>query len=760
MEAFALWLFKSVVWITGFTLVFFLFLRNERFFILNRIFLLTGILTAFIFPFISVHYTVELLAVRGYQIDGAVAVAAQQAEESKPPFIKMASLVLYFSGLLFVFIRLIRQTVLVLKTIRSAETVSIQPVILLKTTESTPAFSFFSRVFVNPSVTDLEVREIVNHELVHIRQRHWFDLVLTELLCMLQWFNPLVWIYGRLIRQNHEYLADEGALQRSSDPAVYKATLLNQIVGAPIVSLANSFNYSVNKKRFYMMKNLITSPYRKLKILFILPVFAIVLYSFAEPDYKYIINDENSEIIEPVLISQVKEVKGTVVQETGKKPLAGATIVVRGTTQGTVADDKGTFTLTGVPDDGMLVVSYVGYKLKVIRPDFSAAMTIQMVRDTVKVHSSNISAPPPPPPPPHGSKFTVRTVSGIPPLYVLNGEVLSASEAALVNPETIESISVLKDKSATTLYGEKGKDGVIIITSKKRIEGLPMNYDLTTINKDPLYVINGKIASKHEADALNPMEISSVNVIKGQPSIDKYGDKAKDGVIEITVKKPGSPLIIIEGVESKAGANDIDPDNIESMTVLKDETAVARYGEKGKNGVIEIKTKNNPVVVEGYPIEVKEGGGKTIVVEGYPIDVKSAGSADAIASSNDKRSGMDEIVVVGYASNQKKENDQYVVTEEMPAFPGGHDAMKAWIISNLKYPAGAVKEGITGKVDVIFTVTSEGKVKNVKASKSIHPFLDTEAVRLIKNMPNWKPGSQAGRKVDVRMMVPVDFKLN
>ena len=104
---------------------------------------------------------------------------------------------------------------------------------------------------------------------------------------MLQWFNPVIWIYIRFIRQNHEYLADEVALQRTSDPAIYKATLLNQIVGAPVVSLANSFNYSINKKRFYMMKNIISSPYRKMKILFILPVFAIVLYSFAEPEYRY-----------------------------------------------------------------------------------------------------------------------------------------------------------------------------------------------------------------------------------------------------------------------------------------------------------------------------------------------------------------------------------------------------------------------------------------------------------------------------------------
>ena len=188
---------------------------------------------------------------------------------------------------------IIKQGNPVLRSIKKSEIISFDPVKLIKTPDYTSSFSFFSYVFVNPSITDVETKEIVNHELVHIRQKHWVDLVLVELLCILQWFNPLVWIYVRFIRQNHEYLADEEALQRTSDPAIYRATLLNQLVGAPVVSLANSFNYSLNKKRFNMMKNIISSPYRKMKILLILPVFAIVFYAFAKPDYRYKYADES-----------------------------------------------------------------------------------------------------------------------------------------------------------------------------------------------------------------------------------------------------------------------------------------------------------------------------------------------------------------------------------------------------------------------------------------------------------------------------------
>ncbi len=752
MEAFAIWLLKSMVWLTGFTLVFILFLRNERFFVWNRIYLVAGILTSLIFPFISVHYTVELVSTGGFQAGDAVAFTPQDSRNTGIPILETGLFALYFSGVLFVIIRLIRQTGKVLKTVKSAETISVIPVKLMKTTDNTPAFSFFSLVFVNPSVTDIETREILNHELVHIRQKHWFDLVLVELLCTVQWFNPLVWIYVRLMRQNHEYLADEGALQRSSDPAIYKATLLNQIVGAPIVSLANSFNYSVNKKRFQMMKNIITSPYRKLKILLILPVFAFVLYSFAKPDYKYVYSAEKPIGNEIVPNDQSQTVKGTVVQEKGNKPLAGATILVRGATLGTVADDKGTFSLTGVPDDGMLVVSYVGYKSKVVKPDFKSTMTIQMVRDTVKFQNSKIPPPPPPPPAPKdmisytrpapSGGVAIRSANGVTPLYIVDGKEISSAELALIDPQTIESIDVLKDKSATAIYGKKGSEGVIVITGKKRIEGRPLNSGDILGNNYPLYIIDGKTSTKTAADAIDPGNISSVNVIKGEPASVKYGEKGKEGVIEIITLNSVSPLIIIDGVESKVGVNDINPNTIESVTVLKDESATAVYGEKGKNGVILVKTKNAPIVVKGYAIDQKT------------VNEQAA----MIAPADQRKSNLEPIVVTGYALDPNKPEEAAVI-ESMPEFPGGEKAMVAWIVSNIKYPAEAFKRKITGKVFVDFMVSKTGKVKNVVVSKPGNSLLDAEAKRVIGSMPDWKPGMQTGRKVEVQMMVPVEFKL-
>jgi protein TonB len=85
--------------------------------------------------------------------------------------------------------------------------------------------------------------------------------------------------------------------------------------------------------------------------------------------------------------------------------------------------------------------------------------------------------------------------------------------------------------------------------------------------------------------------------------------------------------------------------------------------------------------------------------------------------------------------------------------------MVTWITSNLKYPGKAVKDKLEGNIPVNFLVTSKGKVSDVKVLNSVNPLLDKEAERVIRSMPDWKPGLQDGKPVDVQMQVTVYFKL-
>jgi len=304
MEALALYLFRSSVWLTGFALVYALFLRNERFFTLNRIYLVSGILVSIIFPLFTWHYTVLLPFIPSIEVSEPQMQGIVVPEQSFNP----ESLLLYgyLAGILFLVFRILRQTLPVFSIIKKSETHPYRSVRLIRTDAYPASFSFFSFVFVNPSIDEIETNEIVNHELEHIRQQHWIDLLLFEILRTMQWFNPVSWLYGHLIRQNHEYQADEHALQHSSNPAIYRAALLNQMFGGPVISLANSFNYSLNKKRFNMMKHTIKSPLRKLKLLLVLPLMAGVFYAFATPEYKFQQAKENSRQDDVLTIQDAK----------------------------------------------------------------------------------------------------------------------------------------------------------------------------------------------------------------------------------------------------------------------------------------------------------------------------------------------------------------------------------------------------------------------------------------------------------------------
>lgn len=299
MEAFATYLLKSAIWLSGFTLVYFLFLRNERFFMLKRIYLISGILISFLFPLFTIHYQVVVpaptIAPSDVMHSGTQAVTGtlQAGTESSINY-RLILLSLYLSGVLFLAFRLIMQIGSLYKTINRATINNRGEAKLIRTSEFSSSFSFINYVFINPSVSETEVEEIMNHEIVHVKQKHWFDLLLVEMVRLFQWVNPFAWIYTGFIRLNHEYLADEVALQRTSNPAIYKAALVNQLFSSPVISLSNTFNYSLNKKRFDMMKKIISSPYRKLKVLFVLPVFAIIFYAFATPEYHYTAPADNT----------------------------------------------------------------------------------------------------------------------------------------------------------------------------------------------------------------------------------------------------------------------------------------------------------------------------------------------------------------------------------------------------------------------------------------------------------------------------------
>ena len=103
--------------------------------------------------------------------------------------------------------------------------------------------------------------------------------------------------------------------------------------------------------------------------------------------------------------------------------------------------------------------------------------------------------------------------------------------------------------------------------------------------------------------------------------------------------------------------------------------------------------------------------------------------------------------------------EPYTVVEEMPEFPGGNDALFAYVGKELKYPEQAIEDGIEGAVVVTFVVEADGKITGVKVIRGIGGGCDEEAVRVVRGMPNWKPGKMGGKAVRVKYNLPIRYKL-
>ena len=101
----------------------------------------------------------------------------------------------------------------------------------------------------------------------------------------------------------------------------------------------------------------------------------------------------------------------------------------------------------------------------------------------------------------------------------------------------------------------------------------------------------------------------------------------------------------------------------------------------------------------------------------------------------------------------------YDQVEQMPEFPGGMPAMIEFLQTNLKYPEDAIKQQVGGRVMVMFVVETDGTLSNVRVARNVFPSLDSEAVRVVKTMPKWKPGKEKGRPVRVNFTLPVVFSL-
>jgi len=284
MNDLILYLFEVSISLALFYSLYWIFLKKETFFAINRFFLISSVLFSFIVPFINASFLNISSPIVSRQFIEKAYISSQTAStQSHTLGIAGILWLIYFFGaglffLLFMY-KLLKLFALIKKT--GIQRFNGVKVVFMK--KDLAPFSFFNIIFVNKSNTsDDDFQSIISHEMIHIRQYHSIDLIIMELLSIFQWFNPFVWPYKKSLKETHEYLADNAVIAQGCNAAKYQLLIFEQHVGVKLFEFANNFNHSQIKRRITMITKRKSKRWAKFKVLLILPVFSLLVLAFAD----------------------------------------------------------------------------------------------------------------------------------------------------------------------------------------------------------------------------------------------------------------------------------------------------------------------------------------------------------------------------------------------------------------------------------------------------------------------------------------------
>ncbi|MCF8381110.1 MAG: TonB family protein [Bacteroidales bacterium] len=450
MNSFLLYILKVSLGLAIISVPYLILLRKDGNLILKRFYLLGGLILAFVFPLIDFNFSSKLvtdipvffLNLENPSLETGSAGSSFKDTDTSFSF-KYLIFTFYLLGIFILFSRNIFSMISWLKIKKNS--VAIQNGVLYS--DNNEVFTLFKTIHLPKSVINTEsYSSILIHEQAHITQMHFIDLLINELALLLTWINPFTWLITRMIKENHEHLADRAVLLQGVNPARYRAQLLNQTLGLRVFRLGHSFNYSLTKKRFEMMKNKKSKWSGMVKYAFLLPAIILSLGFLSSSK------------------AQEGKVTGIVKFSDTGKPATGAAILLKGTSIGTVANEKGEFELL-LTENAELVISYVGYKTALVNCKPGQKIKVVLDPDVINLDIRQNET--------ESSNKIVLKGNGSQAVFIVDGERLE--DISNIDPNDIESINVIKDiASIKEKYPEMETGvGVVEIISKKQIEEKP-----------------------------------------------------------------------------------------------------------------------------------------------------------------------------------------------------------------------------------------------------------------------------------------------
>lgn len=269
-----------------------LVLRRLTFYNWNRWYLLGYSLLSFIVAFIDLTPLLQQHALTQNRVLAYIpSVQNLTAQMTGAPEVTSASawtfgtkwdwmLVMLIAGMILLITRLILSLLSIRRIRRSATLVSQGNMQLYLIDQPLAPFSFGNGIYINKQLhSESELQDIISHEFVHVKQQHTVDIIVGELLCILNWYNPCAWLLRRAIRQNLEFIADRQVIQSGIDRKQYQYLLL-KVMGNKNFSIANNFNFSSLKKRIAMMNKMRSARMHLIRFFFLLPLLTVLLLAF------------------------------------------------------------------------------------------------------------------------------------------------------------------------------------------------------------------------------------------------------------------------------------------------------------------------------------------------------------------------------------------------------------------------------------------------------------------------------------------------
>ena len=427
-----------------------------------------------------------------------------------------------------------------LRLIRRARCVEVHNGIRIYTMQGDISpFSWFRYIIMSEKDWQENRREIVLHEMAHIRRCHSMDVAVCNMMIVFQWYNPATWLLKRELQTLHEYEADEAVLSAGVDATHYQMLLIRKAVGERLFSMANNLNHNSLKKRITMMKIKRTNPVQKAKIAFVLPLAAMTVAAFASQKVENLSEkvEQESEAFSSVSDNPVVRAVGVTahvaavkVQE--DKALEEATSLSMASDTAETKSGKEfpciPETFPQFPGGHIALVEYLSKNIKFpkekekenVRARVVASFTVDKdgsITDAKIVRSQ-------------GEAFdneALRVINGMPKWIpgMQNGKAVSVKYTLPITFSTTDSDKKIKSVRTIDMYDNGGKQPEGKVVSRKA--------EMFS-SEDFVLVVNGKVVEA--LSGIKPSDIEKVDVKKDAETMKKYNAEGKQGVMLISTK--------------------------------------------------------------------------------------------------------------------------------------------------------------------------------------------------------------------------------